>query len=146
MQEEVIYDMEGVKQVVVCELNDQKYVLPIIMVKEIIRVVEITKVPDSAQYIEGVINLRGKVIPVLNLSRRLGLVEKETDNDTRIVVCELEEKPVGLIVDCVHEVGQISNTEIEKPDATMGDIDVFSGVVKKEKEVWLLLDLDKIFD
>lgn len=138
--------MEGVKQVVVCELNDQKYVLPIIMVKEIIRVVEITKVPDSAQYIEGVINLRGKVIPVLNLSRRLGLVEKETDNDTRIVVCELEEKPVGLIVDCVHEVGQISNTEIEKPDATMGDIDVFSGVVKKEKEVWLLLDLDKIFD
>ncbi len=137
--------MEGEKQVVVCELNEQKYVLPIIMVKEIIRVVEITKVPDSAQYIEGVINLRGKVIPVLNLSRRLGLNEKEADSDTRIVVCELGERLAGLIVDRVHEVGNINSSEIEKPDATMGDIDVFSGVVKKEKEVWLLLDLERVF-
>jgi len=133
------------EQVVVFELNGQLYAIPVLKVKEITRVMEITSVPNSEFYVEGISNLRGSVIPIINLARRLGLQEKEYDRDTRIIVLEYGENKAGIIVDSVKEVGTFNTEEAESPDSTGQENEFLSSVIKKGDKLWLLLDIDKIF-
>lgn len=131
-------------QIVVFELDGQYYALPILEIQEIIRTVDVTPVPNTNNYVEGVINLRGNVIPIINLRKRLGLSKTEKNDETRIVVVEHNEEKIGLVVDKVLEVGQYRKDEIEPPSVIGQNVEFLHGVVKKKNNLWLLLNLAKV--
>jgi purine-binding chemotaxis protein CheW len=132
------------EQLVIFELNSQHYALPIQETQEIIRMTNITRVPNTSHYIEGIINLRGRIVPVINLNKRLNLPFKEYNDDTRVIVVEHNGQQVGMIVDNVQEVGKLSGEEIEPPSVAGEDVGYLKGVVKKGENLWLLLNLDEI--
>lgn len=136
--------MQNEGQLVIFELADQLYALPIQNTQEIIRMANITNVPNTRDYVEGIINLRGSIVPVINLNRRLGLPVKDYDDSTRIIVVEYNGQKVGMIVDNVHEVGRYNSDEVEPPVVDGDNVDFISGVVKKGDDLWLLLNLAKV--
>ncbi|HBV99210.1 MAG: chemotaxis protein CheW [Peptococcaceae bacterium BICA1-7] len=134
----------SVNQAVVFELSGVRYGIDVIRVQEIIRMVDITPVSEADANVEGIINLRGQVLPVINLSRRLGLTEKEWDRESRIIVVESGDKKIGYIVDRVFEVGTYSLEEVEDPSGVGGQINFLSGIIKKKDHMWLLLNLSEV--
>jgi purine-binding chemotaxis protein CheW len=120
--------------------------LPIAAVREIVRIPQITAVPNAPDYVEGVINLRGKIIPVMDLRRKFRAGVTEPNKKNRIVVVELEERPVGLIVSSASEVLRIPPSEIEDPHNVFreGELDYITGVGKLNGRLVILLDLKKI--
>lgn len=136
--------MNSEEQLVIFQLNDQKYALPIQETQEIIRMSNITRVPNTKHYVEGIINLRGSIVPVINLNKRLNLPVTEYGEDTRIIVVEHGGQKVGMIVDFVLEVGRFSENEIEPPSVAGDNVDYLKGVVKKEDNLWLLINLGEI--
>lgn len=133
--------MNTEEQLVIFKLNDQQYALPIQETQEIIRMTNITKVPNSKNYVEGIINLRGSIVPVINLNKRLNLPISNYDDDTRIIVVENKGQKVGMIVDTVLEVGRFMESEMEPPSVAGDSVDYLKGVVKKKEQLWLLLNL-----
>lgn len=132
-------------QVVIFELSKVRYGIDIINVQEIIRMVEVTPVTDAYMSLEGIINLRGQVIPIINLAHRLVLQKNEINHETRIIVVEINSKKIGLIVDRVLEVGNYSEHELEKVGLlSSGNSKYLKGIVKKEEHMWLLLDVKKV--
>ena len=131
-------------QIVVFELNNQKYALPIHDVSEIIRIMEVTGVPNMEHFYKGIINLRGSVVPVMSLSLRLGLEESELSKDSRIIVVEKDEQKLGLIVDCVYSVTQYSEDQVEEPECVSDEDQFINGIVHQENDMTLLLDLKKL--
>ena len=127
-------------------INKEIYGVPILSVREIIRHQQLTRIPKSAEYIEGVLNLRGKVIPVFNLRKKFGLTETEMDNSTRIVVVEVGSKVIGMIVDHVSEVLEIKQESIDPPPLVGSDVDIdfISGMGKLEEKLIILLDINRI--
>lgn len=136
----------GELQLVTFKIGSEEFSVNILKVQEIIRTMEITRVPRSPEFVEGVINLRGKVIPVLDLRKRFGLPKIEHDKDTRIIVVESTGKTVGLIVDSVSEVLRLPTDTIEPPPEVVGGIDseYIDGVGKLEDRLIILLNLDKV--
>jgi purine-binding chemotaxis protein CheW len=120
--------------------------VPIGLVHEIVRVPEITAVPDSPGYVEGVINLRGKIISVVDLRKRFGEKEIAAHKKNRILVTEVEGKMVGLIVDAASEVIKIPENEIELPPSVFeeGELNYVTGVGKLHGRLVILIDLSKI--
>ena len=108
--------------------------------------VEITHVPQAPSYCEGVINLRGKVIPVIDLRNKFGMDSKPRDKETRIAVCDVNDMQIGMIVDSVQEVLRIPGSSVEAcPDiATSVGQDYIRGVAKLEDRLLLFLDISKI--
>ncbi len=135
-------------QLVTFKLDVEEFGIDILRVQEIIRIMSITKVPNSPEFVEGVINLRGRVIPVINLRRRLMLPTIEKDNKTRVIVVELSDKTVGFIVDEVNEVLRIPKSITEPPpEMTAGiDSDYITSVGKLEDRLLILLDIEKLVD
>ena len=133
-------------QLVVFKLGREEYGVSILQVQEIKRMTEITRVPHTPDYIKGVINLRGSVLPVLDLRRRLNLLSKEDTDDTRIIIVKVEEITVGMIVDSVSEVTALSQENIESPNSVVGGISAnyLSGVGKQEDRLLILLDLAEL--
>lgn len=131
-------------QLVVFQLNDQQYALPINETQEIIRMAEVTRLPNTNFYVEGIINLRGTILPVISLNRRLGLPETELNEDTRIIVVENKGNKVGMIVDSVLEVGRFTQEEVEPPNLIGDNVEYLKGVVKKGDQLWLLVNLDTV--
>lgn len=133
-------------QVVVFNLLGEEYCVDIMNVVEIIRMQEITKLPDAPRFVEGVINLRGKIIPVIDLKKRFNLKEDETSEDTRIVITNADGKIVGFIVDNVTEVLRLNENDIEALDnVTVGiDKDYILGIGKLDKRMLIMLDLNKV--
>ena len=133
-------------QLVTFSIGSEEFGVDILKVIEIIRTMEITKVPKAPAFVEGVINLRGRVIPIIDLRRRFGLAEKAGDSDTRIIVFEINGMSVGFVVDSVSEVLRIpANTVEPAPPVVAGvDSDYISGVGKLEDRLLILLDLDKL--
>jgi purine-binding chemotaxis protein CheW len=131
-------------QLVIFQLNDQKYALPIQETQEIIRMSNITKVPNTKHYVEGIINLRGSIVPVINLNKRLNLQVSDYSEDTRIIVVEYGGQKVGMIVDVVLEVGRFNEEEVEPPSVAGDNVDYLRGVVKKKDQLWLLLNLAQV--
>ncbi len=127
-------------------INQEEYGIDIRYVTEIIGIQKITEVPDMPVYIKGVINLRGKVIPVMNVRLRFGLEEREYDDRTCIVVINVDEEAVGLIVDRVSEVLDIPAGEIEPPPQLHGGRRgrLLLGMGKVENGVKILLDAQKL--
>lgn len=132
------------EQLVIFQLNDQQYALPIQETQEIIRMTNITRVPNTRHYVEGIINLRGSIVPVINLNKRLSLPVTEYSEDTRIIVVEQGGQKVGMIVDIVLEVGRFSNDEIDPPSVAGDNVNYLKGVVKKGDQLWLLLNLEEV--
>ncbi|MDK2820339.1 MAG: purine-binding chemotaxis protein CheW [Clostridia bacterium] len=134
-------------QLVVFRLANETYGVDINHVQEIIRMQDITEIPRTPDFIEGVINLRGRIIPVIDLHKRFGLPEAETNSNTRIMVVELEKVTVGMIVDSVSEVLRMPTTSIEPPPSMINGIDVayLKGVGKwEDNRLIILLDLERV--
>lgn len=139
--------MEGqILQLVTFKLGNEEYATEILKVQEINRMVEITAVPNSASYLEGVINLRGKVIPVVNLRKKFGLAAKENDEQSRIMILDIQGITTGLVVDGVSEVLRISSSTVEPPPpmATNVSTEFINGIAKLENRLIILLDIDKL--
>ncbi len=127
-------------------LGKEEYGLPISKVQEINRIVDITRVPNSPQHIRGVINLRGKILPVIELKSRLNLGQTTIQKQSRIVVIEHSSKILGLMVDQVAQVQNISEEQIEDaPDEVIKiDENYINGVGKLDQRMVILLDLEKV--
>lgn len=138
--------MDKELQVVGFRIGRETFGLPISMVREIIRVPDITAVPNAPNYIEGVVNLRGRIIPVVDLRKRFGEKVLEPDKKNRVVVVELETRAIGLIVNSASEVLRISPSEIEQPHNVFheGELDYITGVGKLKGRLVMLLDLNKV--
>src|SRR6202049_5303723 len=119
--------------------------LPISLVREIVRVPEITPVPNAPPHIEGVINLRGKIIAVIDLGKRFGEAAIERTSKSRIVVVEMEERLVGLLVNSASEVLRLSPSEIEAPQNVFPNEknSYVTGVGKLQDRLIILLDLSR---
>jgi purine-binding chemotaxis protein CheW len=138
--------MEKDLQVVGFRVGNETYGVRIAAVREIVRVPEITSVPNAPEIIEGVINLRGKIIPVMDLRKRFGLAEIVTDKKNRILVVDLENKLLGLIVNSASEVLKISPSDIEAPGTVFaeGESGYVTGVGKLKGRLIILLDINKL--
>jgi len=133
-------------QLVSFKIGNEEFGVDILKVQEINKMVPITKVPNSPEFVEGVINLRGKVIPIVDLRTRLGLQKVEKNKDTRIIVVDVESRIIGFIVDSVSEVLRIPMNITEAPPALTTGIDseFIKSVGKLEDRLLILIDLDKI--
>lgn len=133
-------------QLVTFSIGEEEFGVDILKVQEIIRTMEITKVPRAQDFVEGVINLRGKVIPIIDLRRRFGLDSKAHDKHTRIIVIEINNMIVGFVVDSVSEVLRIPASTVEPPPPVVAGLEseYISGVGKLHDRLLILLDLDKL--
>lgn len=133
-------------QLVTFSIGDEEFGVDILQVQEIIRTMEITKVPRAPDFVEGVINLRGKVIPIVDLRRRFGLENRAHDKHTRIIVIEINQMIVGFVVDSVSEVLRIPSGTVEPPPPVVSGMDseYISGVGKLQDRLLILLDLNKL--
>src|SRR6266849_7246534 len=138
--------MEKDLQVVGFRVGNETYGVRIAAVREIVRVPEITPVPNAPQGIEGVINLRGKIIPVMDLRKRFGLSELQTDKKSRILVVEVENQLLGLIVNSASEVLKIPPSDIAAPGRMFaeGESCYITGVGKLGGRLIILLEISKL--
>jgi purine-binding chemotaxis protein CheW len=135
-------------QLVSFNIGTEEFGVEILKVQEINRMVEITKVPQAPHYVEGVINLRGKVIPIIDLRKRFNLDVKEYDKNTRIVVVDISGSIMGMIVDAVSEVLRLPSSTIEPPPEIVTGLNAeyIKGVAKLEDRLLIFLDLSRVID
>lgn len=136
------------RQYIIFTLNNEYYGIDIININTIIMMPEITDVPLVPEYVKGMISLRGHVIPVINLHKRMNYGEEVITKDTRIIVFNINEtEQVGIVVDSVKEVMVISDSEIEYPSPFIKQEESFiSGVGKKTDMLISILDINSIVD
>ncbi|WP_227767299.1 chemotaxis protein CheW [Zhaonella formicivorans] len=135
------------EQLVVFNLGGETYGIDISVVHEIIRLQTITKVPRTPHFVEGVINLRGRIVPVIDLHKRFNLPVSEETQHSRIIVVEVAGVTVGMIVDSVSEVLRLPVANIEPPPTVISagiDSAYLRGVGKWQEQLIILLDLDKV--
>lgn len=135
-------------QLVSFRLADEEYGIEITKVQEIILLGEVTRIPQSPVFIKGLINLRSTVIPIIDLRLRFGLQEQSKTDEARIMVVNVRGKTIGLIVDAVSEVLRIQTAQIAPPPPTIAGLgrDYLTGLVKLEKRLLILLDVDKLLE
>lgn len=133
-------------KVVVFHLQNEDYGVDVQQVDAIERMLPITRVANVPKFVKGVINLRGVVTPVIDLRVRFGMADKEHDDETRIIIVHTAEVQVGLIVDAVHDVIDISSDVIEEPPSGLGEVEAhyLEGVAKLEDRLLVLLNLDQV--
>lgn len=134
------------QQLVVFDLSGELFAIGIERINTIIRMEPVTRLPGMAEFIEGVINLRGSILPVIDPRKKFGLPLKETDKTSRIVVVEIHSLMVGLIVDAVTETIRLSTQEIEPPADTITSTSTnyVSGIGKAGDKLLILLNLDQL--
>ncbi|MFB1098568.1 chemotaxis protein CheW [Terribacillus sp. JSM ZJ617] len=142
MAEEIVQDVK----VIVFQLKNEEYAVPVTQVGSIEKMEHITRVPNTESFIKGVINMRGVVTPIVDLRSRLGLEETPVDENTRIIIVDLDDTSIGLIVDAANDVLDIPVDKIEEAPQVIGaiNIDYIDGVVKLEDRLVILLDLRKV--
>jgi purine-binding chemotaxis protein CheW len=135
-----------VQQLVSFKIGDEEFGVDILRVQEINRMISVTRVPNAPPFVEGIINLRGKVIPIVELRKRLGMEPRERDNNTRIVVVDVNGRTIGFIVDAVNEVLRVPTSVIEPPPALTAGIDAefITAIGKLEDRLLILLDLERV--
>ncbi|MHB8109860.1 MAG: chemotaxis protein CheW [Syntrophorhabdaceae bacterium] len=137
----------AILQLVTFKLGTEEFGVDILKVQEINKMMNITRIPNAPVFIEGVINLRGKIIPIVDLRKRLGFREQPYDKSTRIIVVELDGLVLGFIVDSVSEVLRVPENTIEPPPSMVAGIEseYIEGVGKLDDRLLILLELKKIF-
>lgn len=134
-------------QMVVFKLSNEEFAVEVSSVEAIIKLQAITKVPHAPAHVVGVTNLRGNIVPVIDLKKRLNLPATEHTIDTRIIVALLQDSKVGMVVDAVSQVVEIEDSQIEPTPQISTSIDstYIRGIVKIENLLIIMLDLAKIF-
>jgi purine-binding chemotaxis protein CheW len=137
---------EEILQLVSFNIGTEEFGIDILKVQEINRMVDITRVPRAPDFVEGIINLRGKVIPIIDIRKRFNMELAEQDKNTRIVVVDISGQVMGMVVDSVSEVLRIPASTLEPtPEVvTSIDSDYIRGVAKLEDRLLIYLDLSKI--
>ena len=140
-------EVHGTMQLVSFNLAKELYGIEITKVREIILITEITRIPETPDFLKGLINLRSTVIPVIDLRVRFGLPEAELSDESRIMVLQACGKTIGIMVDAVSEVLRVKHDQIAPPPPTVAGLgrDYLSGLVKLDNRLLILLDIDKIF-
>jgi purine-binding chemotaxis protein CheW len=133
-------------QVVVFILDKNYYGVHILQVQEIIKMTEVTKLPNTPDFIEGIVNLRGKIVPIMDLRKRFGLQEAATNENSKILILKLEEVQFGIIVDEISEVEKVPVSLIENPPKVVSGVrgEFISGIAKNNDRLLILLDIEKI--
>ena len=141
-----IENLSNELKLIIFKLGREEYGMDILRVQEIKRMMSITRVPSTPSFIKGVINLRGSVLPVIDLRTRLGLLEGELLDAARIIVVLVNESTVGFIVDEVVEVTTIDTTLVESADALSTGLstEYVSGIAKADKRLFIMLNPDSI--
>ncbi|MBI5902138.1 MAG: chemotaxis protein CheW [Deltaproteobacteria bacterium] len=139
-------DSKEVLQLVTFRLGSEEFSMDILKVQEIIRHMDLTRVPRTPDFVDGVINLRGRVIPVIDLRKRFGMSADERTSETRIIVADVDNSIVGLKVDAVSEVLRLPSDTVEPPPLLVkgAESDYIKGVGKLEGRLIILLDIGKI--
>jgi purine-binding chemotaxis protein CheW len=135
-------------QLVSFELDGEEYGIDVLTVREIIRMPSITKMPNTPDYVDGIINLRGTVVPIISLRKRFSLMDRDHDRQSRILVMEVGDNLTGFIVDAVAEVIRISSAEIQPtPSITQGSTaqECITGVINHAERLLIVLDLNRMF-
>ena len=135
-------------QLVSFNLGSEEYAVEVLKVREIIRMTSITHIPNTPPSIEGIINLRGKVIPIVSLRSRFNMMDSDQDQHTRIMVMDIGGKLMGFIVDGVSEVIRISSGEIQPPPSMVADgvdQDFICGVIQHADHLLLMLQMERMF-
>ena len=134
------------KQLVIFELGKEQFGIEIAAVEGIVKMQEITRIPYAPSYMEGITNLRGSVLPVIDLRKRFGLQEEEETRDTRIITVNMDSIKIGMIVSSVTEVLTIDENVIEMPQGMMTSINsqFITGVAKIDNRLVILLSLADI--
>jgi purine-binding chemotaxis protein CheW len=137
---------DALLQLVTFKVAEEEFGVDILKVQEIIRMLEITKVPKAPPFVEGVINLRGKVIPIIDLRQRFGKQSKPRDHNTRIIVFEIRNMIVGFVVDSVSEVLRIKTDTVEQAPPVVAGVEseYIKGIGKLDNRLLILLDLNKL--
>lgn len=133
-------------QFVICLIGSEEFAVDVLSVQEINRIVEVTRVPKTPPYVEGVINLRGRIIPVLDLRKLFGLSGAQQTTQTRIVVVSVQARLVGLVVDSVEEVLRVPRSAIEPPPSvgTIAGAEFTQGVGRIDDRLLILVDLSRL--
>ena len=137
---------EETKQLVIFRLGDEEFGVDILQVREIEKLEQgVTRVPKSPNFVEGVINLRGEIVPIVDLRKRFGLVVREIGHESRVVIVEVNKNLVGMMVDAVVEVLRLNVSAIDlAPTITKGvDAYFLSGVARIGERLIILLDLER---
>jgi purine-binding chemotaxis protein CheW len=136
----------GTMQIVGFRLADEEYGVEIVRAQEIIMPGQITWMPEVPDFICGLINLRGHVVPIVDLRKRLGLEARPNDEQTRIIVVNVEKRIIGMVVDAVTEVLRISGDQVEAPPSSIAGIDheYIRGLVKLPDKLLILLNIENI--
>lgn len=139
-------EQQAINQIVVFQLDNEYYGADIAVVREVVPLQRVTYVPRTPDYVLGVINLRGRVIPVIDLRRRLGLPMRAVTKATRIAIGEVDGDQVGMVVDSVEEVARVPAEAVEPPSSLLSQIDRehVLGVAKLKDRLITLLDLRRI--
>lgn len=146
-EKRTIVDADETKPFVIFRLGDEEFGMDVMNIKEIAKITTITRVPHSPDFIEGLINLRGSLVTVINLRKRFIFEPKKIDVDSRIIIAELEDKPVGILVDAATEVLRIPVSDIEAtPELVTTEIskEYLKGVGKVGDRLIILLDLKQV--
>jgi len=135
------------RQYIVFELEGEAYGINLTKTESIERITQIARIPDSTDYVLGIINLRGDILPVLGLRQKMGLNPKTYDADTRIIVIDAGNFRAGIVVDRVVEILNISETEIQSTKDVLIDksMDMLEGICKSGGNVVMMLDIDLVF-
>ncbi|HJV46719.1 MAG TPA: chemotaxis protein CheW [Bacillota bacterium] len=143
-QSEIIHDLK----VIVFRLGDEEYGVDVGQVKSIERLQQITRLPKTPPFVKGIINLRGSVIPIIELRGRFGLIETDYTDSMRIIVVSVAGLDVGLIVDSANDVIDIPVQAIEPPPSVIGGIEAvyLRGIAKLERRLLILLNMDRILN
>ncbi|WP_028330763.1 chemotaxis protein CheW [Brachyspira alvinipulli] len=140
-------ELEDSTNLVTFRLGSGEYAIDIMQAKEIIKMEKITLIPNAPDFVEGVINLRGNIIPIIDLKKRFNLEEIEGDKNTGIIIVKIEDVDMGIIIDSISKVVSISNSDIQPPPPMLSGIGqkYIKGVGKLEDKLLVVLDLEKLF-
>ncbi|MCM3616239.1 chemotaxis protein CheW [Sutcliffiella horikoshii] len=133
-------------KLIIFELNGEEYAIPVQQIRSIEKLMHITRVPNVASYIKGVINLRGVITPIVDLRSRFGMEETAPSGSSRMIITVVEDLEVGFIVDAANDVVDITEDEIEPAPEVVGSVEnkYVKGVVKIDKRLFVCLDLDEV--
>jgi purine-binding chemotaxis protein CheW len=137
-----------VVQLVGFRLDNEDYAIAITKIQEIILMKPITRIPQVPDFIEGLINLRGSVIPIVNLRKRFGLPSRDVDDETRTIVVNIHDKTVGCSVDAVTQVMRINRDQIQPPPLSVLAVShqYVAGLARLEDRLLIILDIERLFD
>ena len=139
-------DVENSINLVTFKLGNNEYAIDIMQAKEIIKMEKITLIPNAPDYVEGVINLRGNIIPIVDLKKRFNLEENDGEKNTGIIIVKIDDVDMGIIIDAISKVVSISNSNIQPPPPMLSGIGqkYIKGVAKLDDKLLVVLDLEKL--